>query len=318
MTTYSDYRKSAVMRQLREAIVVNDADTACVMMAELVGAGQFVDAWQLVISVAATHVHITSPLVFIYLNVRLDAFRREVRESLGPHPLIVLREDAGIRDMFSEMAYVLCAAPKALTSLTGLMVTIPESDLQVHMIAARLKAPHADFTTHTFVTHADAEELAIACNELAYSLHARDGAFASYWVQWIHLRTHMGDHEGKRLAAAERKLGIEHFETGMRTDTVWIVWDILLQALSQHTPGAQNQLRPVMLALVQLYAFKLTRAMQPKKIELIFMAIQLLTVPFRSFFPFPPLIPSAAQHATVLAHSDDLYNDMILKYQLAT
>lgn len=314
LTTYSDYRKSAVLRQLKEAIVVSDADTACVMMAELVAAGQFVDAWQLLIATAATHVHISSPLVFVHMHVRLSAFRREVHESLGPHPLIVLREDAGIRDMFAELAYVVCAAPKALTSLSGLLVTIPESDLHEHMITARLKAPHADFTTHTFVTHADAEELAVACNELAYSLGARDGAFASYWVQWIHLRTQLGDRDGKRLTAAERKLGIDHFETGMRTETVWIVWDILLDALAQHTPGAYHQLRPVMLALLHLYAFKLTRAMLPKKIELIFMAIQLVTVPFASFYPFPPIIPSASQHAIVLEHSDDVYNDMIAKY----
>jgi hypothetical protein len=314
--TFSGYRKLDVLRELHSALLSEDVDTGCEYSAELVLAGHFVELWNTFIDVASTHIHASSPLLFVYMHVRLTAFRTEANALRAHEPLLLLREDGGIRDMFTEIVYVIATAPKSSISLKGLCVPIHESVLcDIFTIKDRFRAPHRRFVEHLFVPEYDATDLYIACNELAYCVSKRSTEnrdemrmVTAYWIQWICQRV-----EKIRTRCFDRgtRLHITDFESGMRTHAVWIIWDIFLQAADTLVEGARLQVKPVLQALMGLFAFKLTAKMVCKKITLLFAAAELLIVPFSVYAPFPRIIQNKRDHETILQHSVTIYMDIL-------
>jgi hypothetical protein len=213
-TTASGYQKTAVKKQLLQAIMRRDLEPACHWCAELVKSGQYMDVWKMALFVFGKHVHAASPKLVLYLQMRADSFRALAASSPDES---LLHSMPDIRKLFAEMMCLLCASPR--THAVEL-VSVDPRDFQLASLKG--KAP----VVEVVLKPGDPLQLVAPLNELHYALKTRHSHDARYWFEWLLAFAHAN----KSVKAATRD-----FLNG-RTELVWIFWEMIFANIVKGSP----------------------------------------------------------------------------------
>lgn len=267
--SFSKYKKSDVRKQMIDAMIKGKIEPACYWCAELICAGHFADAWDILFYYMAKHIHLGNPKIAMYLEMRYNVFRNIVIQGMHTDEL-ALRNHEKIRKLFAEIVCTLTFSPRKPSIESVKMNRDEEFDMT--QISHRLKAPSMEFAEPVF-RKKDPKEIFVAINEFAYSLHSiKNMSSACYWIEWAILFETICK---KRKEPCYIEFRDYPVETKYKKDVIWLFWDVLTHYCDENNKFIEKILR----ALLRLFCVRYTSGVCKKRKYLLYYAIALLTEP---------------------------------------
>lgn len=244
-------------------------EQACYWCAELVCAGQYLDAWENIFHFMSKHIHIGNAKMPFYVERRFTIFRNIVEEGLYTNEL-QLRNHAEIRKLFAEVICNLTLSPRK-PSFEPVKIH-RQDEFDITNLNERIKAPSRDFAGSAFRPK-DPAELFIAVNEFAFQLNAKNTAMCCYWIEWVI----EFDSICKSRKQPVRCIARDYVEDKKyRSDIIWLIWDVLMEASeSKEDPFVQR----ILDSLLKIFCVRYTTASSKKRRYILYMAVELLTEP---------------------------------------
>lgn len=266
--SFSNFQKSKVKSELLTALINNKLEPACYWTAELVCAGHFLDVWDVIILFVSRYIHLGNPKLPIYIAMRFKNFKDILGNGYAGNELS-LRNNVKVRQLFSEIICILCQSRKKHSFEAVKILKADEFDM-THM-ASKLKAPSIEFAKDAFKSD-DPKELYIAMNEFAYHISkgSKNSVMACYWLEWL-LEFETQCKQNKEACIAETRTFAPVLDKFTK-DSIWIVWEILLQAA-----GNDSLKKKILNALLELYSIKYTSGVKKKRRFIIYFAVNILT-----------------------------------------
>ena len=266
--TFSKFKKTDVKNKLSQALMSKKIEEACYWCAELVCAGHLLELWEFIIVFFSKNIHVGSPKLPIYLNMRLESFKRIVNNGFIGRE-IKMRNNMKVRELFAEIMSVLCFSRKMHNYGT---TKVSKDDFDLTNIQYHLTAPNVSYVEPIFMKD-DPKEIFIALNELAYCL-SKDSLNthkACYWVEWI-LEYDMICRKKKIKCLCQRRTNIP-VDPKDQTDIVWLIWEVFLQVSTRRSTIVRKILR----SLLQLFCLKFTHGVKKRRKNILYFVISMLT-----------------------------------------
>ena len=297
--TFSNFQKSKVKAELLKCLSMAKVESACYWAAELICSAHLIDLWDCIILYCSKEIHLGSPRLPVYISKRFLDFKNIISNGyIGQE--IRLRNNAKIRNLFSELIGVLCYSSKK-HSFTPVKIK-KDTDFNMTDIASKLVAPNVEFAAGIFKKN-DPKELFIAINEFAYHLTKTKSAVnACYWLEWI-MEFENRCKKQKTKCDCERRVYPPVLEK-YQTDPIWIIWEIILKKIELKNNLILNK---IMDALLEMYCIKYTSGMKRRRRFILYFAISLLTETCNTTIP---IIENPDRIAKILKSTDVVYRDV--------
>jgi len=300
--TFSHHKKLDVRNALLSSLQKGKVECACHWTAELVCSGHFYELWDIFVYFLGRHVHLANPKMAIYLEKRHQIFDNLVQQYTTDEPLLQLRNNGTIRQLFAEVAFISCSSPQKPPLET---LTIDrEEEFDPEEMREKLRAPSLDYAEPL---EDDPPEILVAINELAY--HTSQGTcnthMACFWVEWIIAFDIMCKTHKNPCLAQTRHVPVE---LAHKRNLIWVVWDLL-------STRVQNDgfLFKIVESLKRLFCIKYTPVCNRKRSHLIYYAICLITEPvIRSI----DLVHNSHMLPIVLFQTPEIYKELKLQEQV--
>ena len=273
-STFSDYKKADVKKQLLISLTNSRIEQSCYWSAELVCSGHYMDLWEILLFYLGKYIHLANPKLAIYLQKRFQVFRNIMVQGLY-YDELQLRNNPTIRNMFIEIVTILCTSPKK-PGIESIKIKRNE-EFDMTKMTERLKAPSTEFG-ETILQKDDPKEMIIAVNELAYHVSREKGHIpnmiqACYWVEWIIEFDAICKKRKQSCVAANREnIPVEY---KYQKEVIWIVWDTLF-----FTVKHDSFLTSLLKSILELFCLKFTPGCVKKRHYLLYFAISVATEPF--------------------------------------
>lgn len=265
--TFSGYKKTEVRNQMLRNMIQGRIEQACHWCAELVCAGQFLDAWENIFHFMAKHIHLGNPKMPIYVAARFRVFRNIIGEGHLASEL-PLRNNADIRKLFAEVICNLTLSPRKPSFEAAKIQRQDEFDMT--NMGDRLKAPSTEYACSAFRLK-DPRELFIAVNEFAYQLAAKNMTMCCYWIEWM-IEFDAVCKSKKQIVKCEARDYVD--DRKYRGDVIWPLWDAIMEACEAR---ADPFVKRVLDGLLDIFRVKYTTACAKKRRYVMYMAVELLT-----------------------------------------
>lgn len=270
--SFSGYEKKKVIKKLLESLVSNKLEEACNWTVELICSGHYKDLWEVIILYMSKYIHIGSPKLPIYINLRINDFKNIVKNGFANYELD-LRNNTNIRNLFGEIILILCHSKKKY-SFDLIKINI-ETAFSMENIQIKLKAPNIKYVDYVFKTD-DPKELFLSINELSYHLSKDDSYNAAYWVEWI-IEFDNICKKKKQSCICERRIWAK-VDWKYQKDSIWLVWDLINYYASKKDAITQK----IINALLEIFCLRFTIGIKKKRKHLIYNAIYILTEKYDS------------------------------------
>ena len=289
-TTFSNYKTTAVRKELVNVLLKSDMEAAAYWTAELVSSGHFEELWDVLFLFYAKYIHIANVKIANYVELRFATFRGLMAQEAVE---LNARNHPQIRRLFVEIVYVLCFSPRKAS------LELSKTPTQFDLAAAKLKAPTVSFAETAF-RKGDAKEIYIPFNELAYALHEKNYVEACQWLEWV---------LGYDALCAKNKTPLKYVERAYckqsKKDVVWLVWDLLLNHKNAFLKSALS-------ALLALFCVRYSPSCKTRRRPLIYFALLLHCEPVNTGVDL-------VQDKVALAHScskvDLVYKRIVEKFK---
>ena len=267
--TFSGYKKTEVRNQMLRNMIQGRIEQACYWCAELVCAGQYLDAWENIFHFMAKHIHLGNPKMPIYVITRFQVFKNIIGEGLYTNELH-LRNHPEIRKLFAEVICNLTLSPRK-PSFEALKIQ-RQDEFDMTQMSDRLKAPSTEYACGAFRVK-DPKELFIAVNEFAYQLAAKNMIMCCYWIEWM-IEFDAVCKGKKQAVRCDNRDYVD--DRKCRGDIVWMLWDAIMESGQSRSDPFVNR---VLTALLDIFTVKYTTACAKKRRYVLYMAVELLTEP---------------------------------------
>lgn len=265
--TFSKYSKIEARKELIECLIACKIEPACYWCAEFVCAGHFADIWEIIIQFMSTNIHLGSPKLPIYIEMRFQDFK-QILESGYIKQEIRLRNNKKIRRLFAEVISILCLSRKnhAFTP-----VKIKKEEFHISNLTIHLKAKSVKYGQVIF-RRGDPKELFIPINELSYHLSrdSHNSRKACYWVEWIIDFSNLCVKE-KKECRCERREDMPVVNK-FQFDPIWLIWELLLY----YSKSKNTICTKIILALLKLFCIRYSSGMKKRRRFFIYFAISLI------------------------------------------
>lgn len=260
-TTFSKYKKSDVRSELIKCIIDGKIEAACNWSSEFICAGQFLDLWDIILTMVGKHIHLANPKLPIYVEMRYDIFKQIMLNGYLGNELS-LRNNRKIRNLFAEIICVLCLSNKKHSFQT---VDIRKDEYEIITLSTKLKAPNVEYVNQVFQND-DPKELFIAFNEFAYHISndSKNNLLACYWLEWI-LEFNTVCKNKKEPCKCGRRSSMP-VEDKYQLDPVWILWEIILNNTngSNFISPKKTVIIKIIKSLLNLYCIRFTPGTKKK------------------------------------------------------
>ncbi|NDC83683.1 hypothetical protein EB093_08505 [bacterium] len=267
--TFSGFKKTEVRNQMLRNMIQGRIEQACYWCAELVCAGQYLDAWENIFHFMSKHIHLGNPKMPIYVAARFNVFRNIVSEGHLANEL-EFRNHPEIRKLFAEVICNLTLSPKKPSFEAARIQRQEEFDMT--QINDRLKAPSTEYACGAFRPK-DPRELFIAVNEFAYQLAAKNMTMCYYWIEWV-IEFEVVCRSRKQPVRCEARDYVD--DRKYRCDIVWMLWDAIMESGEARAEPFVNR---VLSSLLDIFRVKYTTAVAKKRRYVLYMAVELLSEP---------------------------------------
>lgn len=267
--SFSNFKKADVKKKLLESLLAEKVEPACYWCSEFVCAGHYGEIWEIVLYYMSKHIHLASPNIAVYVELRYNVFRNIMNQGIFTSEL-ESRNNEHLRKLFAEMMCVL-ALSKKKPSFEQMKIKSSEEFNFLHF-STKLKADNAGYIGNNFLPK-DPKECFMAMNEFAYSLSekGKNMSYACYWIEWtLEFETLCK----KRKQHLKCELRDYRVENKFRQQLVWLMWDILLDYASR---TRNEMVIKIMHSLKSLFVIKFTESTPKKRRYLMYYAVELLT-----------------------------------------
>lgn len=295
--TFSGFKKTEVRNQMLRNMIQGRIEQACYWCAELVCAGQFIDAWENIFHFMAKHVHLGNPKMPIYVITRFQVFKNIMGEGLYVNELH-LRNNSEIRKVFAEVICNLTTSPKK-PSFEAVKIQRQE-EFDMTQMNDRLKSPSTEYACGAFRVK-DPRELFIAVNEFAYQLAARNMTMCCYWIEWM-IEFDAVCKGRKQVIKCESRDYVD--DRKCRGDIIWMLWDAIMESGESR---ADPFVKRVLDALLDIFRVKYTTAVAKKRRYVMYMAVELLT---ETVNPATEIVADKMVLANVVENIDKVYKQI--------
>ena len=268
--TFSNFKKTQVKNEMEKCMLNGKLEPACFWCCELICSGHFSERWETILHFIGKYIHIANPKLCIYVEKRFLLFKSIISNNDLVNEL-QLRNHPTIRIMFAEIVSILTYSNKKHSYE---IVKINKKDeYDITQMTERLIAPNVHYVDDIFLKD-DPKELFIAMNELSYNLSTGESNFhnACYWVEWI-IEFEAICRKRKMPCNCEPRPFVK-LESKFRTQSVWIIWDILYH----HVSKKENPFfLKIIQSLLSLFCIKYTYSTPKRRRFLLYFAIAIIT-----------------------------------------
>ena len=261
--TFSGYKKTEARKELLKNIISNRIEPVCFWVGEFVCAGHFLYLWEIVFLFIGKNIHIGNPKLPIYIELKLDEFADIINKFEGRE--LRLRNNPKVRKIFAEV-FIILAQSKKKNSFD--CPKISHNEFNIQNIGYRLEADNLNQSKKYFSSK-DPKELLLCINEFIWHIKKKNTTDAIYWLEWLMTYETVCKKSKKILTCDKRKFPVEF---KYRTESIWIIWDILL-GISDKNPG----LNKIINGILRLFCVRYSTGIKRKRRFLIYFAISLIT-----------------------------------------
>lgn len=267
--TFSEYKKTSVIKELLNSLNTSKIENACNWAAELICAGHLSDLWNTLLLFIGKNIHIGNPKLPIYIDTRFSKFKNILYNGYSDNELS-MRNNEVIRKLFAEIICVLCLSKKK-HSFEYIKIK-SDKEFNITEIQSSLKAPNIQYASNFFLDE-DPNELYIAINEFTYHISddSKNAILACYWLEWIF------DFEAmckkKKIALTCTRRVFAPVDSKLQMDIVWIIWSILLK----YSENISKISYKIMCSLLNIFSVKYTSNIKQKRRYLLYFAVSLIT-----------------------------------------
>lgn len=268
--TFSGYKKTQVMSQLKKCILKQELDRACMWAAELDISGHIGNLWETLIIYACNEINIINPALPIYIYKKYKEFLRLL--SLHKGSEIQLRNNQESRNKLCDLLCVITLSPKKKLPKYS---KIKDEDLIIQNIRKKTTANNLDFIKD-FLTPNDPIGAKIAINEIAlYLSSTARGTYivekCFYWIDWLFYFEKKQIQKYKKFLCQSRPR-IPNTNK-FNNDCVWFLWDVIL-----HYAQRQNNRKLLLIVncLYELYKMNFTKGKKNKRLVYIKYSVLLI------------------------------------------
>ena len=268
--TFSDYKKTSVIKELLNSLVNSKLENACNWASELICSGHFSDLWETILKFIGKNIHLGNPKLPIYIELRFNNFKSILMSGYLDNEL-AMRNNEKIRKIFAEIICVLCKSRKQHSFEPIKIKTQDEFDITI--MSNKLKADNVKYVEESFLKD-DPKELFIAFNEFAYNISkkSKNTIEACYWIEWI-LEFENICKKKKDSCSCERRQFAPVNEK-FQMDVIWIIWDILFKESNKINNPLCSK---IMTSLLNIFSIKYKPTIKKRRRYLLYFAVALIT-----------------------------------------
>jgi hypothetical protein len=265
-TTFSNFRKSDVIKTFIESMNNHDAENALSWCVELLCSSRLKDIWDCFLVTMGKHVRTGNPKLAIYIAKRFEKFKEIIGIGYGQCE-IETRNSEDMRKLLCEMTLVICFSPKkpALEMLKVKKAT----DFTLDTLGTNLKADNMNYCKK-ILRDGDPSEILLAVNEFAYHFNKKNILRCCYWVDWMIDFDTLCRKQKKPIIIVDRDF--IKVDDKFRGDPIWLFWELLLN----NTMGDANKSK-IVRSLLDLFCIKYNFSQKKKRRHLIYLGIELYT-----------------------------------------
>ena len=253
-TTFSNYKKTHVIKELYKCIYYEKKEDAFFWTGELLCSNGIIDLWNIYIQYICKHIHINNPKLHIYLFKKFNEFKQIANKSNDLD--LNLRNNEEIRILFFSLTAIIGECKK------NTIMDSPKFELTFD-INDNLKAPNVTYI-QPFFKSGDPKECFIALNELIYHLtDTKNKMDIFYWIDWII------EYELVLLKKKRHIICIQR-SFAPNKNIIWIIWEILFSF------KYNSILEKIIESLFELFKIKYTTATNKKKKCILHVAIMFI------------------------------------------
>jgi len=179
-TTFSNYKKSDVIKALIKSINTQDVENSVFWSVELLCSGRLKDLWDIYLQAMGKYIRSGNPKLAIYISTRFDKFKDIIMNGYSDNEIEV-RSSIEMRKLIAEITLVLCFSPKK-PALEMLKIN-KKTDFSFDILGKQLKADSMLWCKKVMIDD-DPNEIILAINEFSYHLNKKNLLKSCYWVDW--------------------------------------------------------------------------------------------------------------------------------------
>ena len=266
--TFSGFKKSEVRKELLNSLTNSKLEPSCYWSAELICAGHFADLWEIIFFFYSKHVHLGSPILATYLEMRIKNFKDIISGGYAGKELN-MRNNEKLRKLLCEVICILCEVERKHSFEE---IKINQEDFDMTHLTDKLKAPNVLYAQSVFQPE-DPKELYIAVNELSYNLskEGRNTIHACFWLEWIMEFKNVCKSKREKCACERRSWA--PVDSKDQLDIVWLIWDIFMK----EAENRKNKLiKKIINSLMTLFTLKFSASTYKKRKFIMYFIISLL------------------------------------------
>lgn len=261
-TTFSNFKKSEVIKAFIESINSNSIESALSWNVELLCSGRLKDIWDAFLLTMGKHIRCGNPKIALYLVSRFEKFKKIIGIGYGDLEIEV-RNNSDMRNLMAEITMVLTLSPKK-PPLQMLKVKKGE-DYSLEKLGTYLKADSMTWC-EPFLRDEDPKEILLAVNEFVYHFSKKNLLKCCFWIDWIIDFDTLCRKQKKPITICDRDfITVDAKSMG---DPIWIFWEVLKRETTH---------KDIINALLELFCIRYNFSQKKKRRHLLYLAIEIYT-----------------------------------------
>lgn len=264
--TFSNYKKTDVIKELLKAFRDQKCEEGCYWSAELICGGNILELWEAVILYLSKYIHIGNPKLPIYISSSIDKFKKMMNDNCVGDDLAI-RNNNNFRQLFSEIIVILIESSRKHPLCETNKVS--PLDFDVSNIGGKLKAPNINYIKPLF-KEGDTKEVYIALNELYYNISdEKNNVMACYWIEWL-IEFDIRTRKQKKKYLCERRCYIP-VKQEEQMNIIWIIWDVFFDIAKTEID------KKIINSLLNIFCLRFSKGIPKKRKFILYFIISLFT-----------------------------------------